>query len=77
MSDAAAIDRDVIRPVLIMAGKQDPLRLPGYGRELQSQIPGADLIEVEGGHCHQIDDPATFNDLVLEWLLRPATQTSR
>lgn len=57
-------------PVLIMAGRFDNLREPDYGVVLQSQIPGSKLIQLDGGHCHQIDMPEIFNKLALEYLLR-------
>lgn len=57
-------------PVYIMAGVHDNLRTPGYGRVLQESIPGSELVELDGGHCHQIDMPETFNKLALDYLLR-------
>lgn len=57
-------------PVLIMAGLHDNLRDSGYGRALQRAIPGSELMELDGGHCHQIDMPEVFNPLVIEWLRR-------
>jgi pimeloyl-ACP methyl ester carboxylesterase len=57
-------------PVLIMAGRYDNLRDPGYGELLQNQIPGSELVVLEGGHCHQIDAPEAFNRLALDYLLR-------
>ena len=59
-------------PVCIIAGRYDNLRLPGYGEELQKEIPGSELMVVDGGHCPQIDDPAEFNKVALSFLLRPA-----
>lgn len=58
-------------PVCIMAGRFDNLRLPGYGEELRKQIPRSELIVLDGGHCHQIDNPDEFNALALSYLLRP------
>jgi 2-hydroxymuconate-semialdehyde hydrolase len=60
-------------PVLIMAGSQDSLREPGYGEELHSQIPGSELMVVDGGHCHQIDMPESFNRSVLDFLTSQRT----
>jgi len=57
-------------PVFIMAGRFDNLRLPDYGIELQRQIPGSELVVLDGGHCHQIDMPEEFNRLALGYLLR-------
>lgn len=57
-------------PVFIMAGRYDNLRDPDYGEALHRAIPGSELVVLEGGHCHQIDMPETFNPLALEYLLR-------
>jgi 2-hydroxymuconate-semialdehyde hydrolase len=61
---------NVAVPVFIMAGRHDNLRDPGYGEDLHRAIPGSELIVLEGGHCHQIDMPETFNALALAYLLR-------
>lgn len=58
-------------PVLIIAGRYDNLREPNYGEDLQRCIPNAQLVVVDGGHCHQIDMPELFNQCVLEYLLAP------
>jgi 2-hydroxymuconate-semialdehyde hydrolase len=59
-------------PVLIMAGRDDNLREPNYGEQLQQQIPGSQLVTLDGGHCHQIDMPEIFNMRVLDYLLSKA-----
>ncbi|MGY6126756.1 alpha/beta fold hydrolase (plasmid) [Paraburkholderia strydomiana] len=55
-------------PTLIVAGRQDSLRELGYADSLQREIPGSQLIMMDGGHCPQIDDPEYFNDAVLKFL---------
>lgn len=57
-------------PVFIMAGRYDNLRDPDYGEALHRAIPGSELAVLEGGHCHQIDMPDTFNAIALDYLLR-------
>jgi pimeloyl-ACP methyl ester carboxylesterase len=56
-------------PTLIVAGRQDTLREPGYADELHRQIRGSQLVMLDGGHCPQIDEPGRFNDQVLRFLL--------
>jgi pimeloyl-ACP methyl ester carboxylesterase len=56
-------------PVLIVAGEYDNLRNPGYGEELQREIPGSQLHVVRGaGHCPQIDAPEEFNRVAIAFL---------
>lgn len=56
-------------PTLIVAGGADPLRDPGFGPALQAQIPGSELLVLEGAsHCAHIDAADTFNQAVLAFL---------
>jgi 2-hydroxymuconate-semialdehyde hydrolase len=58
-------------PTLIIAGRRDSLREPGYAEVLQNDIPGSELIVFpEAGHCSQIDDPEKFNRTAVEFLTR-------
>ena len=57
-------------PTLIVAGRDDNLREPGYGEQLQQDIAGAELLLMDAGHCPQIDLPEVFNRGVLDYLLR-------
>jgi pimeloyl-ACP methyl ester carboxylesterase len=60
-------------PVLLVAGRQDNLRLPDYAENLHREIPGARLAVIEeAGHCPQIDRPEEFNRVVLEFLVESA-----
>lgn len=65
----AADNRLIKAPTLIVAGKQDPLRLSGYAEELQSEIPGSRLkIFDQAKHCPHIEHAEEFNRLVIEFL---------
>jgi pimeloyl-ACP methyl ester carboxylesterase len=62
---------DITAPVLIIAGEHDNLRNPGYGEELQREIPSSTLYVVKGaGHCPQIDAPEEFNRVAIDFLQR-------
>lgn len=56
-------------PTLIVAGKQDILREPGYAEELQKQIPGSELMVYdEARHCPHMDQAEAFNRLAIDFL---------
>lgn len=69
-SERDAINHANIRvPTLIMAGRQDPLRKPGYGEELAAEIPGAELHVFEtAGHMGNIECAEEFNRRVIDFL---------
>ena len=63
--------RKIKRPTLIVAGGKDPLREPGYARELQKEIAGSELIVFEeAAHFPHIDFPERFNKAVIAFLSR-------
>jgi 2-hydroxymuconate-semialdehyde hydrolase len=63
--------RQIKVPTLIIAGRRDSLREPGYPEALQNDIPGSELIVFpEAGHCSQIDEPEKFNRAAIEFLTR-------
>lgn len=56
-------------PVLIIAGAQDPLRLPGYAEETQRQIPGSTIkVFDRSRHCSHIEHAEPFNQLVIDFI---------
>lgn len=67
-----AIDYGAIEvPTLIMAGRHDPLRNPGYADELVQQIPNAELHMFEkASHMGNIECSEEFNSRVMEFLKR-------
>jgi pimeloyl-ACP methyl ester carboxylesterase len=59
---------DVAVPTLIVHGRQDPMFPPAHGRALAAEIPGAELLVLDGmGHEHL--PPATW-DVVVPAILR-------
>jgi pimeloyl-ACP methyl ester carboxylesterase len=65
-------------PVLLIAGERDPNAPPDVMRKMEQAIPGAEYVELAGcGHLACLEQPAAFNDAVLEFLARrfasPAT----
>jgi 2-hydroxymuconate-semialdehyde hydrolase len=64
-----AIDYGAIKsPALIMAGRHDPLRLPGYADELAQQIPNAELhIFESASHMGHIECSEEFNEYALRF----------
>ena len=66
-TDYAAIEV----PTLIVAGAKDPLREPGFGPKLQSEIPNSELMVFENsGHFPHIDEPGRFNEAAIGFLSR-------
>lgn len=58
-------------PTLVLAGADDPLRLPGYADELAARIPDAELLVYpECGHMPNLEHPQRFLDDVLSFLRR-------
>jgi pimeloyl-ACP methyl ester carboxylesterase len=56
-------------PTLIVEGGCDKLLPRGWAKEIADQIPAGRSAVVEAaGHCPQIEQPATVNELLLEFL---------
>jgi len=56
-------------PTLVVCGSEDRLTPPEASRELADAIPGAKLALVPGaGHLSNIENPAAFNRIVLDFL---------
>lgn len=65
-------------PALIVAGADDPLRLPGYADELASRIPDAELaVYSECGHVPNLEHPDRFLTDLLSFLGRRYRKESR
>jgi pimeloyl-ACP methyl ester carboxylesterase len=61
-------------PVLVVAGEHDRLRLPGYWKELQAQIPRSAVKVFERArHCAHIEHAAAFNELAIGFLKEQAS----
>jgi pimeloyl-ACP methyl ester carboxylesterase len=58
-------------PVLIIAGANDKLRLPGYAQELAAKFRAAELHVLDAcGHCPNIERAADVNGILLAFLGR-------
>jgi pimeloyl-ACP methyl ester carboxylesterase len=58
-------------PVLIIAGANDKLRLPGYARELAGKFRSAELHVLDGcGHCPNIERADDVSRILLDFLGR-------
>lgn len=56
-------------PTLVVEGGEDKLLPPGWAAEIAKQIDGArSHVVADAGHCPQIEQPSTVNDLLLEFL---------
>lgn len=60
---------EIEAPTLITVGELDMCIPPYFSRELHKAIPGSELVVFEGGsHLFGLQDPATFNQVTLDWL---------
>jgi len=76
---AAIVDREDKRPVLpfltcptlVVTGEGDPVIDPACSTEMQSLIPGAQLVTIpECGHCPPLEHPGRINQLLDDWIGR-------
>ena len=60
-------------PTLVVEGECDKLLSPGWAADIAGQIPGGRwLVVQEAGHCPQIEQPSTVNELLMEFLTTSA-----
>ncbi|MDJ0973175.1 MAG: alpha/beta fold hydrolase [Planctomycetota bacterium] len=56
-------------PCLVVVGSEDTLTPPDDARAMQAQIPGAELVVIEGaGHVSNLSHPEPFNAALLPFL---------
>jgi pimeloyl-ACP methyl ester carboxylesterase len=56
---------------LVITSDEDRLYAPTVARDMARRIPGAELVEIQGaGHLSNIEQPARFNEAVLDFLAR-------
>jgi 3-oxoadipate enol-lactonase len=73
LRDLDVLDRlKAIRlPALVIVGAEDPATPPAAAQAIHREIAGSQLVEVPGvSHQLHVEDPATFNRHVLEFLHR-------
>jgi 3-oxoadipate enol-lactonase len=56
-------------PTLVIAGQYDTVTLPSHGELIAATIPGAKLVMLPAVHLSNIQYPADFLSIVLEFLL--------
>jgi 3-oxoadipate enol-lactonase len=67
--DQAVEVEEISAPVLVVHGAEDVIVPTENGRILARRLPNARYVEVAGrGHNLQLEDPETFNELVLGFL---------
>jgi len=63
--------KDIKLPTRVIVGAEDPSTPPAAAQVIHREIAGSDLVEVPGtSHQLQVEDPATFNSHVREFLDR-------
>ena len=56
-------------PVLVVAGADDNVTLPGYGAEIVGLIPRARLVVIpDCGHLSTLEQPAATTQALVDWL---------
>jgi 3-oxoadipate enol-lactonase len=61
--------REIRLPSLFIVGEQDAALPMAIAREMQSEIPGARLVEIVGaGHLSNLERPRAFNEALLNFL---------
>ena len=67
-SSARAYQRITV-PTLVVEGGCDKLLAAGWAAEIAGQIPaGRSAVVPDAGHCPQIEQPSTVNELLLDFL---------
>ncbi len=71
--DVEALLPTITTPTLVIWGARDPLVPPQLGQHLARRIPGARYVELSrAGHVVMVDQPAAFNQAVLDFLDGPS-----
>jgi 3-oxoadipate enol-lactonase len=60
--------RSVSAPTLIVAGAFDPATPPERAAELAGEIPAAEVVTLDAAHLSNVEQPESFNRVVLEFL---------
>nr|MBA2485641.1 hypothetical protein [Nitrospira sp.] len=58
----------ITAPTLIMVGAKDGVATPTIAKGIQSQIPGAQLVEFDTGHFMMAEDPEKFRTVLGDFL---------
>jgi 3-oxoadipate enol-lactonase len=63
----------IAAPTLVLSGANDLVTPSADGRALHAAIPGAMFREVPGAHLSNIEEPATYNEVLLAFLQQQIT----
>jgi 3-oxoadipate enol-lactonase len=67
--DAQALLSSIRVPTLVLVGDEDTLTPPALSEEMHRNIPGAELVVIEGaGHLSNLEQPDRFNDALGRFL---------
>ena len=55
-------------PVLIVAGRQDPVTTVADAEFMLSQIPNSQLVEIDASHISNVEQPTAFNQNLMNFL---------
>ncbi|GAA2811793.1 alpha/beta fold hydrolase [Nonomuraea dietziae] len=68
---------EILQPVLVVAGRDDPATPPSHGRELADGLPDATLMEIpSAAHLANVDRPAAVTAALEAHLRAPVTGMS-
>lgn len=69
--DLREVRKRIAVPTLVMVGADDPATTPDAARDIVSAVPGAELVIIEeAAHLSNVEQPAAFNDALMEFLGR-------
>jgi len=57
-------------PTLVMIARRDIMVPPELGHQVAAAIPGAEAVELDGGHAFNMESVAEFNTTVMDFLER-------
>jgi len=60
--------KNIIVPVLIVAGQQDPVTTVKDGEFMQERIPRSQLTEIDASHISNIEQPDAFNRIISSFI---------
>ncbi|ETW23064.1 alpha/beta fold hydrolase [Mycobacterium gastri] len=72
-SSTRAYERITV-PTLVVEGRDDKLLPAGWAAQLANQVTGGRAVVIDdAGHCPQIEQPSTVNELLLDFFSRQKT----
>lgn len=66
----------ITRPTLVIAGSNDTVSNVGHGEHIAAAVPGARLLVLPTVHLPNIEQPAQYEQAVLDFLTQPARQAA-